>query len=451
MAHLIKNNPRIRGVKIKEDAHVVVEEVLSQFADDSALFLEYSQETLDATIDTLTIVENHIGLEISYEKTVLYRVGSLRNTDAKLYSAKNIAWSDGDIEMLGVTIENKCDQGPESLNQVIDKMETVLQVWHHRRLTLMGRVLIVNSLAASLFVYKMSVLPLLTSKQVGDIMRIVLNFVWQGRRSKIPVRTLQRQKKDGGLKLCNFELKHKSLLIQWIPRLRESPFLMHSAQICLPKCGVEKIWGCNLSRNDAMSLLPFQSFWGDVLMAWCDLYFHQPDGWCDVMTQTIWYNSHIRAGNTPIPPIQAWVEEGLWYVRDLLDDGMQLMTWRVFSLKFPRIKWFEYVQITQAIPRHWLAFEVEGETNRIDYEELVCTKKPSAMAYNLLLVKEYDVKDDYINIVRWSRTCGNIETLQVAQYRKLFTILYKITDVTKLRNFQYRLLLSKVFNKQCVI
>ena len=39
------------------------------------------------------------------------------------------------------------------------KLETVAELWYYRSLTLMGKVLVVNTLFTSLFVYKMQVLP----------------------------------------------------------------------------------------------------------------------------------------------------------------------------------------------------------------------------------------------------------------------------------------------------
>ena len=84
-----------------------VTRLLSQFADDTAAFLKYEAICIRAFTDTLAQVECQIGLKISYEKTTIYRVGSLHKTDAKLYTQKDYNWSDNPIELLGVHIP--CD------------------------------------------------------------------------------------------------------------------------------------------------------------------------------------------------------------------------------------------------------------------------------------------------------------------------------------------------------
>ena len=155
MSHLIKSNPHIKRIKIGESE---VENVISQFADETALFLIYEESCINVTISTLMHVESNIGLNVSYEKTCIYRVGSLKDTDAKCYTIKPLKWSDGDIDLLGVTIKNDSKQTNAQFDKIIEKMEHVAHIWFHRNLTLIGRILVINTLMASLFTYAITVL-----------------------------------------------------------------------------------------------------------------------------------------------------------------------------------------------------------------------------------------------------------------------------------------------------
>ena len=58
--------------------------ILSQFADDTSAFLKYEKEMLDNFAEVLQCVETNLGLKVSYEKTTMYRVGSLCNSNARL-------------------------------------------------------------------------------------------------------------------------------------------------------------------------------------------------------------------------------------------------------------------------------------------------------------------------------------------------------------------------------
>ena len=191
MAHRLQMNNEIRGVWIYD-----VYFLLSQFADDTALFLEYDEVVLNAVLDELSIVEQHTGLKISYEKTTVYRVGSIQNTCAKLYTRKQIMWSDGDISLLGVTITNGPKQAVHSYDSSIDKMSKIMMSWSKRKLTLMGKVLVVNTLMASLFVYKFQVLPAMTGPQINKINKCIQEYLWGvGKKPKIPLKVLQSNKK----------------------------------------------------------------------------------------------------------------------------------------------------------------------------------------------------------------------------------------------------------------
>ena len=182
MAHLIRGNPEIRGVH-----YAGVSNVITQFADDTSLFLMYTESCINAAIETLMYVEKSTGLKVSYKKTTIYRVGSLKNSAATMYTIKPIKWSDGDIEMLGMCIRNMPTQDSSDFEQGFLKMSNVVNHWSQCNSTLMGKVLLVNTLMSSLFIYKMAVLPLMTNVQYAKIDEIVKNFLWRDKKPKIPI------------------------------------------------------------------------------------------------------------------------------------------------------------------------------------------------------------------------------------------------------------------------
>lgn len=65
----------------------------------------------------------------------------------------------------------------------------------------MGKITVINTLIGSLFVYKLSVLDLLSVEQVHEIEKGIKKFLWDGKKSKIRLRILQNDKFFGGLRL----------------------------------------------------------------------------------------------------------------------------------------------------------------------------------------------------------------------------------------------------------
>ena len=92
MAHLLNQNRNIKGVMFHD-----IENLLAQFADDTSIYLKYEKICLDAFVRTMEKVEAELGLKVSYDKTTIYRVGSLLNTDAFMYTRKNLKWSNGNV------------------------------------------------------------------------------------------------------------------------------------------------------------------------------------------------------------------------------------------------------------------------------------------------------------------------------------------------------------------
>ena len=91
-------------------------------------------------------------------------------------------------------------------------MRVVANMWYYRSMTLIGKVTIINSLMASLYVYKMQVLPVLEKKLIKEEENVIKEFLWQGKREKIPMCILMLDKAEGGLNLVNLKVKHKALL-----------------------------------------------------------------------------------------------------------------------------------------------------------------------------------------------------------------------------------------------
>ena len=128
--------------------------LIMQFADDTNIFSTASERNLARITSAFEKVERNLGLKINYEKTTLYCIGSLQGTDAKLYSVRMYEWKDPPLFSLGVYVStDTVEMAKLNLDPLKNKVKAVLAAWSGRHLTLTGRVLVVNTLIESLFVY----------------------------------------------------------------------------------------------------------------------------------------------------------------------------------------------------------------------------------------------------------------------------------------------------------
>ena len=76
---------------------------------------------------------------------------------------------------------------------------------------------------------------------------------------------------------------------------------------------------------------------------------------------------------------------------------------------------------------------------------LESSKKVSNVFYKYLISSQGDILIKYLH--RWQED-KNIIPPNFEEYQKLFKKIYSITNITKLRDFQYKLLLCKIFTNQ---
>ena len=291
LAISLRNNEEIEGITIRD-----IRNLLNQFADDMDIFSKCTEQSIRAIFNELDAFRKQSGFTVSYDKTTLYRIGSLRHSDAQLYNMSQYAWSNKDIKVLGVTIshENLVEKNYQDITQ---KVRTTLNAWHNRGLSLLGKIQVVNTLVASLFVYKMMVLPCIPKNIVKNIDNIIREFLWGGKKSKIAYAILQNPKTEGGLNLVNLSNKDKALKSTWPQILSQETDYAEIVYHAL-KCSImkEDIWRCRILPEDVQNLPISNTFWKDVLASWSEFNsYYQPR----IDNQYIWYNSKIRVKNKP--------------------------------------------------------------------------------------------------------------------------------------------------------
>ena len=169
---------------------------------------------------------------------------------------------------------------------IISKARLTINSWTNRHITLLGKIEVVNSLIASLFTYKMQVLPLMNQSILFRINRMISNFIWNGRKPKIKLEQLMLDKPEGGRKLVNIEKRDISLKAVWVRRLHDRDVMLTALAyyyLKVPMCN-ELIWECNFEYKDIKMYIQADSFWKDVITSWSIYNFHTPTAKEQVLT-----------------------------------------------------------------------------------------------------------------------------------------------------------------------
>ena len=208
LARDIRSDVKIKGAFIKE-----IENLLNLFADDTDVSLDgENANSLQGVLNHINNFGKKTGLLLNYDKTSVYRFGSLQNTNAKYYTDRELNWKDGVMEVLGVKVSSNQEEAISiNYEKICDSAEKVLESWRRRTLSLHGKINVINTLIGSLFVYCMTVLPPITEKYINRMERMMVKFLWNGHRPKISMETLQNDKNSGGLRLVNLRKKDEPL------------------------------------------------------------------------------------------------------------------------------------------------------------------------------------------------------------------------------------------------
>ena len=430
LAIAIRTDPQIRGVSYKE-----ILSVLNQFADDLDVFLN-DVESIERVLCRFHEFQQSTGFKLSYDKTTLYRVESLKSAKAQVYTNPHqLKTTTETINMLGVDIMSNDDKAASvNYQRVIDKIDPILKRWSKRSLSLFGKIQVVNSLIGSLFVYKMSVLCCISKKMLQDIMFKVESFIWAGHKPKIPARVLQLPASEGGANLVNFVAKDYSLKMSWVRMVMDQQYdkdLVYN--IIEPKVR-EVIWTCNLKDSDSTMLPCTNKFWQEVMLVWCKYLYTE----VQEVDQVLWYNSNIQVNNSPIVWYHA-VERGLWYVSQLYQNG-QIRSHGSLREEFG-LTTLQINTIVSALPKQYHKAGRAGHTY-VDqkFAAYMHSPRPVKFAYNEFNVCPTATSDVTRKSVKWEEelAIGDISIIAYVQYARA------ITTIAKLRSFQYRLLMRAI-------
>lgn len=391
----------------------------------------------------LTHFEVATGMTVNYDKTCIYRIGSLANSDAKIITKKPFLWSNGPLKILGIHIDYDLTVMSQlNYSELLNRIKATCNSWHNRGLSLIGKILVINSLCASTFVYRMQVLGILSPDIIQEFNKIVKEFLWDGGRAKISLEKLCNPKDQGGLELINIHNKDLALKCQWVSIIKEHPSIKQIASEFFPDIGND-IWLCNLKIKDIHKMFR-SSFWKDVLVAWTKTYGSYPNNPTQIASQMIWYNSHIRIHNSPVY-IQKAHQAGILFIYNIWNRiENTFLSYEMLQHIYGQevMSYLQYYGLISAIPGAWIRelkkvrFIVENY--QFPYETF--DGKMSTVVY-----KKLSSNKNLLSKLcsRWSNILGRPIDYDI--FLEHFREFYQLTDNSKLRSFQYRFLFRIIY------
>lgn len=275
---------------------------------------------------------------------------------------------------------------------------------------------------------------------------MVTEFIWDKKIPKISYDRLIAAYIHGGLQLRDLTTINKAIKFNKINQLLDPKFNAFWKNVFQAKYGVELeyLFECNMYAKD-ISVCLKDNYVKELLILWSTENYCVPQDVNQILAQKIWYNSNIKRRGK-------WMFFNSLYkisIKKLIDlydlDTGNFYDCNQFCQMFenPHIDYVSYYGIIDAIPREWNNILKQNlpstQENQLWSQQfkILCDKgKPTRVLYNYYRDKQAKQNDGLILL--WKNDLA--VDIQKKTFEKLFLKMKKISSSTKLRYFQYRLL-----------
>ena len=384
-------------------------------------------------------------------------MGSLRDVNALYYSERPIHWSQT-TKVLGFHIcADRQHMQDLNFNELLQKMHTVLTPWTARSLTLLGRILVVNTLVISLGTQKLTCLPTPKNEFFATAKKIVTEFIWKGAPTRIAYNKLVQQISQGGMGLTDLRTKEIALKTSWIKKSNNNtPHMWKLLASKILPAPLPQIWQHSTLPEDIhVNMRISNSIWESIWKAWAELIKADKPKLDPkhILRENIALNSNIKIDNRVIKP-GTYGTKSLTQLADLGPTEQrhihfQFYTFDQINQLHPTCRnYLHYYAMLSAITQEWKATLRSQPCNTGEIknwaqeylEEFTKKYKVATGAYKLLLPLKLPHMDE-------SRIKWNFELkldISEDQWHKIRLYNYKLPTAVKLKDFQLQLYANKI-------
>ena len=190
------------------------------FADDATFAMDGSLKSFKKLISILADFKLISGLKLNINKTIVLKIGSLKYTDVHHLSNMKFEWTSESAKTLGIVFSNEKHKLIE--NNLLPKLNDFINCikrWNHRKLTLMGKIIVVEIFALPKLIYPLTVSENPPEDFIKNIKTIIFKFIWDSKPDKIKRTVLTQDYKKGRLRLTNIDYFIEALKAGWLRRI----------------------------------------------------------------------------------------------------------------------------------------------------------------------------------------------------------------------------------------
>jgi len=315
-ARAIKSHNLIKGITLGNH-----EIKTTMYAHDTKVFLS-DTESISYLLKLLSQFKVASGLKVNNSKTEAMWLGKWKNRSDTPFNFNRPV---NPICALGVFFSYNTTKADKlNFDEKLRNMNKILNIWKNRKLTLIGKINIVKTLALSKLIFNSSNLNL--PKNLPDtITSMIFNFIWQGKPPKIERMTIVGEKNKGRLKMVDFEVMNTALKFAWIKRIcqnSDSSWKTLIAHFFREHGGLSFLLNCRYDVK-LLNLNDVPPFYHAILKCWQE---NKPiilEENTHKQNEIIWNSKNIL--DKHMIYLKQWHRTGIMYTNDMLDENFNFL------------------------------------------------------------------------------------------------------------------------------
>ena len=355
-----------------------------------------------------------------------------------------MVWS-REINVLGVTFMADKDKIlGKNYEKLLSNMECTLDPWRARSATLLGKILIVNTLVASQAVYKFLSINTPNGNFFKKSKRMITEFLWNGKKPRVAYKALTQSVENGGLKLIDMEKKDASLKIAWVKRAENTENIwVEIANSILPNKFIQ-MCEANLKSKDIDKLVNKDSIFNSILKAWAKVHYLEPTNKDEILSQCLWFNTRVRNAKELFVN-KEMQSAGISTIRDVFDDHrLKFYEYEELQYSYGNIgNYLGYFKVVESIPKKWkemLKTAQYDDSERKDMLDILHSAKGATREMYIVL-RDQDTYYDHGKVAwQWELDCS----WDRAEWAAIRLHATRVSLSTKYRWFQYQVLSKKL-------
>ena len=429
LAQQIKQSKILTGINVDRTNEVRI----SQYADDTVLFLNNSPTCLKGALQELKAFSEVSGLRLNIEKSSCMQIGNTNQQHR--VNDHGIRWVNS-LKILGITFTNDNNNiTKNNLEPKILQIEREIAQWRRRNITPMGRITVIKSLLISKCVHLFTSLPNPTKAELKHLENILFNFLWGSKRDPVKRAKIVQNYSNGGLRMLDLQAFVQSRKISWLKRLYTTSSTW-STVIANNLPNIDDIFTYGNKKLLKICLNVNNQFWRDVLEAFAAFSEAFKPDLSQILSEGMWFNDYTKF---KLSVIHIWNRNGIRFLADLVNENTGTLHSKeslenAFNIK---MTFLCFSSLMKSLPDELKApviFKEQGPVIPLRMNMTLNHTNFPRLAYDILIenkrggIKRVNQKQKD----KWLRDVGCFDTSSTAE-------VMKATKSTHIGMFQYKL------------